>query len=351
MKIEKKSWEPFEGNDTELVEISEPGKILVQVSTFGATLIRVQVPDKDGNMGDIAFGQDRPDDYVELGGYLGAVTGRVANRISDGQFELDGATYELAKNMNGKMTLHGGIKGFNKVMWTLEKAEVESDEAIVTFSYVSPDGEESFPGTLSITTTYHVTLATIWWEFEATTDKATIINITNHSYWNLDGLEALVDDQEVKILAQTYMPGDEDNLVTGEVKLVKGTPLDLHEFKKFSDIFAEWGGVDTSFFCENTWKKLADTEAVLAAELRSPATGRTMKISTSKPIIHMYTANGMANIKTTFGGLPVQNHGAVCFETQDVPNAINLPMFARMVILRPGEKYYHKTVHEFGLAE
>ncbi len=346
MKIERTPFGAYKGKPAELFVVSDPKTgFRVDVSDFGATLVRVQVPDKTGKAGDVAFGHDSPDEYMTQEGYLGAVTGRVANRIANGAFTLDGKVYHLEKNLGGKMALHGGREGFNRKLWTLVKADAKGKEAAVAFEYTSPDGEEGYPGTLKITTTYTISPNKVGWEFIATTDKPTIINITNHSYWNLDGLDALIDDQEVRIEATYYMPGDADNLVTGEVRSLDGTKVDMREFKAFKKIFAEAGDVDNSFFSNDCWTRKAATDVVLAGQLRSPKTCRVMKVFTTEPIIHVYTGNYMAGV--TSRGRQCKKHGAVCFETQRPSNAINHPVFAKDVILRPGEKYYHKTVHEF----
>lgn len=346
MKIERKPFGTYKGAPAELFIVTDPKTgFRVDVSDFGATLVRVQVPDKNGKVGDVNFGQDSPEEYVKQGGYLGAVTGRVANRISNGTFTLDGKEYKIEKNLNGKMALHGGLEGFNKKMWTCTKADAGAKEAVITFDYTSIDGEEGYPGTLKITTTYTISPNKVGWEFSATTDKPTIINITNHAYWNLDGLDALIDDQEVKIEASFYMPGDADNLVTGEVLQLDGTKLDMRTFKTFKKLFVEYGDIDNSFFSNNYWTTRSGTDIALAGTLKSTKTGRVMKVFTSKPIIHVYTGNYFMNVVSW--GKPCNKHGAVCFETQDPSNAINNPVFAKNVILRPGEKYYHKTVHEF----
>jgi aldose 1-epimerase len=346
MKIERKPFGSYKGKPAELFIITDPKTgFRVDVSDFGATLVRVQVPDKSGKVGDVNFGHDSPDEYMTRDGYFGAVTGRVANRIANGAFTIDGTEYKVEKNLGGKMALHGGKEGFNKKMWKCSKAEAGAKEAVLVFEYTSPDGEEGYPGTLKITTTYTISPNKVGWEFAATTDKPTIINITNHAYWNLDGLDALIDDQEVKIEASFYMPGDADNLVTGEARTLDGSKLDMREFKTFKKLFAEAGDIDNSFFSNNYWTKKAATDVALAGQLRSLKTGKLMKVYTSEPIIHVYTGNYMAGVVSW--GKQCKKHGAVCFETQHPSNAINNPVFAKDVILRPGEKYYHKTVHEF----
>jgi len=336
------------GKPVELFSMTDPkSSFRVDVSDFGATLVRVQAADKNKKVEDVNFGQDSPQDYITNGGYLGAVVGRIANRISGAKFTLDGKEYKLLANLANRHSLHGGKEGFNVKIWKCTKAEANDKEATVVFEYTSADGEEGFPGTVKITTAYTVSPNKVAWEFSATTNKATIINITNHSYWNLDGLDALIDDQQVKIDASFYMPGDEDNLPTGEVRLVEETPIDMRSFKTFKQLFADHGDIDNSFFVDKHWTTKSPSEVVLAGELQSPKTGRFMKVFTSEPIIHVYTGNFLMNVKSF--GKQCKKHGAVCFETQRPPNAINNPVFAKQVILRPGEHYIHKTVHEFGI--
>jgi aldose 1-epimerase len=350
MKLERKPFGTYKGKPAELFMVTDPKTgFRVDVSDFGATLVRVQVPDKSGKAGDVNFGQDSPDDYVKHGGYLGSVTGRVANRISNGAFVIDGTTYQIAKNLNDKMALHGGLEGFNKKMWKLVKAEAKDKGATIVFEYTSVDGEEGYPGTVKVTTTYTISPNKVGWEFVATTDKPTIVNITNHAYWNLDGLDGLIDDQEVKVHASFYMPGDADNLVTGEVRSLDGSNLDMREAKKFRQLFADAGDIDNSFFSNNYCTTKAPGDVALAGELRSPKTGRVMKVFTSEPIIHVYTGNFMGGVVSW--GKQCKKHGAVCFETQQPSNAINNPVFAKSVILRPGMKYVHKTVHEFTVSK
>ncbi|MBN2149824.1 MAG: galactose mutarotase [Candidatus Lokiarchaeota archaeon] len=346
MKLERKPFGTYKGRPVELFIVTDPRTgFRVDVSDFGATLVRVQVPDKDGKVGDVTFGHDSPDEYMKQPGYLGAVTGRVANRIANGRFHLDGKEYNLPKNLNGKMTLHGGLEGFNKKQWAVAKAEARGRDATVRFEYTSPDGEEGFPGTLKVSATYTISPNKVGWGFDATADKPTIVNITNHAYWNLDGLDALIDDQDVQIEASYYMPGDADNLVTGEVLKLDGSKLDLREFKSFKQLFADCGDIDNSFFSDNYWTKGAATDAVLAGQLRSTKTGRLMRVFTSEPIVHVYTGNYLADV--TSWEKRCKKHGAVCFETQRPSNAINHPVFANSVILRPGEHYSHRTMHEF----
>ncbi|MFX0103411.1 MAG: aldose epimerase family protein [Candidatus Hodarchaeota archaeon] len=345
MKMNRRNWGSVDGEPAELfsVEDKETG-FLVEVSDYGATLVRVKVPDREGNILDVNFGLDKPELYKGHPAYFGAVVGRVTNRVENGKFNLGGKEYDVFVQEGSKHSLHGGKVGFNNKMWEYVGMRENGDETSLEFEYTSPDGEENYPGTLKIRVTYHISPMKLSWEFIATTDKTTIINITNHAYWNLEGLAGTVDEHTVVIHAEKYMPGDADNLVTGEVLPVKGTSLDTGTGKTLKEIFDTFGDVDNSFFVSNY---SADEPRRLnpAAELRSTKSGILMKISTTEQIVHLYTGNYMEGLESF--GVTCKKHSGICFETQLVSNAINLPEFARTVILKPGEKYYHKTEHVF----
>jgi aldose 1-epimerase len=328
-----------------IVSDSESG-YTVEISDYGATLIRVKTPDRDGNVEDINFGQDSPELYKKHGAYLGAMVGRVANRIRGGQFSLEGVEYQVVKNLDGKHHLHGGDIGFNYKIWNCIKTETFDNGVSLVFEYISNDGEENYPGTLTTQVEYRITPMKLSWTFTATTDKTTILNLTNHAYWNLNGLDSLIDDLEIKLSSKEAMVGDEDNMITGEIKSVSEMKLNLTDYKNFSTLFNDFGDVDNSFFVDGYKEKKTSKSVVFAANVRSLTTGRTMKVETSEPIIHLYTGNYMEGVisfeKTC------RKHSALCLETQRVPDAINIPEFRESVILKPGEKYFHKTVHYFG---
>jgi aldose 1-epimerase len=342
-----KPWGSVNGEPAELFKITDPDSgFTVEITDFGATLVRVVTPDRNGKLADINFGQDNPDLYPKVGGFFGAVTGRVANRISNARFQLDGKEYKLAVNQADLHCLHGGIKGFNVRWWKFASVEFKGNEAQLKFTYESPDGEENFPGTMNIELTYFISPMKLGWEFKAVTDKPTIVNLTNHAYWNLEGLDSLIDDHEIAFFSDYYMPGDNVNLVTGEVLKVEGTAIDLRKSRTFKEIFATFGDVDNNFFLSGYCAKKTADDLVPVAEVYNPKSGRWMKVATTEPCCQIYTGNYMAKL-TTFGK-PCQKHSGFCLETQRVPNAINLPGFRDSVILRPGQTYYHKTVHEFG---
>jgi aldose 1-epimerase len=350
MKLTTSAFGEVKGKAATLYTVTdEKTKFEVAVTDFGATLVRVKVPDKNGKIIDVHFGQNDAASFISGGGHLGAVTGRVANRIANGKFTLEGKEYTLVKNLNNKHCLHGGKEGFPFKWWTFKSSKLsdKEDTAILEFEYVSADMEEGFPGKLTNNVKYIIKPKELAWEITATTDKTTIINITNHGYWNVESLESLIDEQEVKTNCSKYMPGDADGLVTGEVKTAAPDKIDLHKPKLFKDVFKEFGDVDNSLWIDGWDKKKNSKDLLFAAELFSPKSGIAMRIETSEPIVHIYTGNFMMNVKSF--GKQCQKHQGVCFETQRPPNAINLPEFAKMVILKPGETYYHKTVHKFSI--
>jgi len=348
MKLERKSWGEYQKHPVELFTVSDPKTgFLVQITDFGATLVRVMMPDKDGHLDDINYGQNTAEEFDLNGGYLGANVGRVANRISDAKFTLEGKTYSLFVNNANKHSLHGGKVGFNRKFWSCKQATATSKDATLMFEYISPDGEEGYPGTLITTITYKISPMKLQWEYSATTDKTTIVSLTNHAYWNLDGINTLIDDLEIRVDADKYLPGDDNNLPLGEIKTVSKTSFDLRKPVRFGDIFKKLDGIDNHYYL-NQYKKDA-TKLGFAAELFSPKTGRRMTVSTNQPGVQIYTGNYFMNVKSF--GIQQQKHGAVCLETQKAPNCINMPQFGDSIVLKPGEKYIHTTLHEFSVSK
>ena len=336
----------MDNRPVELFTATDPATgFSVEVSDYGATLVRVKTPDRKGVVADINFGQDKPELFPERNAYLGAVVGRVANRIGNAKFTLDGAEYKLFVNIANKHSLHGGAVGFNYKVWDCVSAKVVDGEVRIVFQYVSPDGEEGYPGTLTTKVEYIISPQSLAWEITATTDKTTIIMITNHAYWNLAGLDTVIDDQVVQVNAVKYMPVDENGLVTGEVVDMPGTDIDMKQPKTFKAIFDTYGDIDNNFMLEGVEGKKDPRELVAIGEVYSPSTGRVMKMTTSEPCVQLYSGNFMGDVKSF--DVTCKKHSAICFETQHVPNAINMPDLAESVTLRPGDTYYHKTVHTF----
>ena len=307
----------------------------------GATLSELHVPDRQGQLADVVLGFD------DLAGYesganhhFGCTTGRYANRIKFGKFSLDGVEYQLATNI-GLHHLHGGVvRSLDKVDW---EAEQLPDALGVRFRYVSPDGEEHFPGTLTTVVTYTLTEDNaLRIDYEATTDKPTIVNLTNHSYFNLAGHgHGNVLDHELRIDADRYTVTDEHSITTGELAPVAGTPLDFRTRHRIGDHIAEWNfGYDDNFVLNGDWGTLREI-----AEAYEPQSGRILRVSTDQPGVQLYTANGLSG-QPGKEGLSYEQYGAFCLETQNFPDAPNKPSFPSPV-LRPGETYRHTCIYAF----
>jgi aldose 1-epimerase len=348
MNLTKSACGTVQGHTLEKYTITDPKSgFMVELSNLGATLVRVKTPDRSGKVEDVNFGLEDPAKYFETNGYLGALVGRVANRISNAKFTLDGKEYTLFINNANKHALHGGKVGFNLKWWELIDQKISSDEISLTFRYISKDGEEGYPGTLTTLATYLVTPTSVGWELEATTDKPTIINLTNHSYWNLGGLNSVIDSHEITVNADEFLVGDADNLATGEIKKVDQGKIDLRTPKDFATLFATFGDIDNSFILNGFKNKKWVGEVFCAAELYCKKSGRKMTVLTSEPQVQVYTGNYMEGIVSL--GVNCKKHSAVCLETQRAPNAINNPKFADTVILRPKQRYCHKTIHQFSV--
>jgi len=290
------------------------------------------------------LGFDNLDGYLRGHPYFGAIIGRYGNRIGAGKFVLDGVEYKLAVN-NGPNHLHGGIKGFDKVVWKIERAQAKGDEAILKLSYLSKDGEEGYPGNLRCTVTYTLTADDeLKMHYEATTDKATVLNLTNHSYWNLAGQgNGDILGHELMLNADRYTPVDEGLIPTGEFKSVKGTPMDFTRPMTIGSRIkqVDIGGYDHNFVLNGKGGKMK-----LCAKVYEPTSGRAMEIRTTEPGVQFYTGNFLDGTLTGKDGKVYKKHYAFCLETQHFPDSPNKPQFPS-VVLRPGGKYDTTTVHKF----
>ncbi len=340
--------EPFgktaDGQAVDVVTMTNGKGIEAKVITYGGILISLKAPDREGKPGDIVLGFDNLDGYLRGHPYFGAIIGRYGNRIGAGKFVLDGVEYKLAAN-NGPNHLHGGIKGFDKVVWKIERAQAKGDEAILKLSYLSKDGEEGYPGNLRCTVTYTLTADNeLKMRYEATTDKATVLNLTNHSYWNLAGQgNGDILGHELMLNADRYTPVDEGLIPTGELKSVKNSPMDFTKPMTMGSRIkqVDIGGYDHNFVLNGKAGKMK-----LCAKVYEPTSGRVMEIRTTEPGVQFYTGNFLDGTLTGKDGKVYKKHYAFCLETQhfpDSPNKTNFPS----VVLRPGEKYATTTVHKF----
>ncbi len=340
------------GDSVHVFTLTNGQGVELRAIDYGALVISLRTPDRDGTLGDIVLGYDSIDGYLKSTPYFGALVGRYANRIAKGQFTLDGATYRLAVN-NGPNALHGGLKGFDKVMWRAATKD-DSTGVGVVFSYTSKDGEEGYPGTVNVQVTYSLTDRdefTI--DYLATTDKATPINLTQHSYFNLAG-EGSGDvlGQVVTIDADRYTPIDTTMIPTGAIDSVAGTPLDLrhgvaigaHIDEPFPQLKYA-GGYDHNFVINRSGPGL-----VHAARVVDPKSGRTLDVATTEPGIQFYTGNFLDGTITGKGGHVYGRRNAFCLETQHFPDSPNRPAFPS-TILRPGTEYQSRTVYTFGVTK
>jgi aldose 1-epimerase len=335
-----------DGTPVELYTLTY-GKITAKVMTYGAILTELIVPDRDGKPGDVVLGFDTLEGYLAGHPYFGATVGRVANRIGGAKFSLDGKDYKLAAN-NGPNTLHGGLKAFDKVVWKAEDLSKPGGWPSVKFSYRSPDGEEGFPGNLDVSVTYSLNEANgLKIDYKATTDKATPIVLTNHSYFNLAGpASGTILDHEIMINATNYTPGDEGMIPTGVIAPVKGTPLDFTTSTKigsrFDQLKAEPIGYDHNFVIDHN----PATRIDLAATVYDPKSGRLMAVFTTEPGVQFYTGNFLDGSNKGKGGVVYKKNQAFCLETQHFPDSVHHANFPS-TILRPGQTYSQTTIYQF----
>jgi aldose 1-epimerase len=316
-----------------------------KIITYGAILTELNVPDRDGKLGDVVLGYDDLKDYLAGHPFFGATVGRVANRIAKGEFTLNGKKYKVAVN-NGPNALHGGLKGFDKVVWKAEE-ETRSDGVAVKFTYVSKDGEEGYPGTLTATVVYTLTNDNaVRLDYTAKTDKPTPVNLTNHTYFNLAGTKSgNILDHEIMINADRYTPTDETLIPTGEIKPVKDTPLDFTKPHKIGErieqIKSDPVGYDHNFVLNHEGKELG-----LAARVYESKTGRVMEMLTTEPGVQFYTGNFLDGKQTGRGGVVYKKHAGFCLEAQHFPDSVNHDKFPS-IILEPGQTYKQTTVYKF----
>ncbi|WP_442484950.1 aldose epimerase family protein [Aeoliella sp. SH292] len=332
-----------------LYTLKNKSGMTVTVTNYGAIITSIVVPDRDGKMGDVALGYDSVEGYMNAVDkpYFGAVVGRYGNRIAKGKFSIDGVEYTLPVN-NGPNSLHGGIIGFDKVVWDAKPVGDNSIE----LSYLAKDKEEGYPGNLKVKVTYTLTDKNeLICHYEATTDKTTPVNLTQHTYFNLKGEgNGTILDHELMLNAKKFTPVDETLIPTGDLKDVKGTPFDFTEAKAIGrDIEVEdeqltfGGGYDHNWVLDKGGK---DGEMTLAARVNEPTTGRVMEVFTTEPGIQFYCGNFLDGRLKGKSGQTYVNRGGLCLETQHYPDSPNQPNFPS-TLLKPGEKYDTTTVFKF----
>ncbi|MCI0490666.1 MAG: galactose mutarotase [Blastocatellia bacterium] len=346
-KIEK---QPFgktsDGQAVDLYTLTNTGGVEVKITNYGGTVVSLKVPDRNGHKADVVLGHDNLDGYMTNNPYFGSIIGRYGNRIGKGRFSLNGQEYTLAKN-NGENHLHGGIKGFDKVVWEAKEID-DKDGAGLSLNYVSKDGEEGYPGNLSVTVVYTLTDDNeLKIDYTAATDKDTVVNLTHHSYFNLAG-EGSILDHELMLEAGRFTPVDTGLIPTGELRSVKGTPMDFTQptaiGARIDDDYEQLvlgKGYDHNWALESGGGKLS-----LAARVSEPKAGRVMEVYTTEPGIQFYTGNFLDGSITGKGGQVYQRRYGFCLETQHFPDSPNKPDFPS-TLLKPGRKYMTTTVYKF----
>ena len=337
-----------DGRTADLYTLTNAHGLQARLTNYGAILVSLKVPDRDGNLADVTLGYDSLEGWLSNTSYFGSTVGRYGNRIAKGKFTLDGNTYTLAIN-NDPNHLHGGKKGFDKVLWDAKPIK-RADAAGVRFTYTSPDGEEGYPGNLRAAVTYLLTdNDELRVEFQAATDKPTIVNLVHHSYWNLTGdPNNTILDHELMLAADHFLPVDEGLIPTGELRPVKETPFDFTRPTRIGarvnadDQQLKYGnGYDHCWALRNQTGKVA-----LAATLYDPSTGRAMDILTDQPGIQFYGGNFLDGTVEGKDHIKYQFRTGLCLETQHYPDSPNKPEFPS-VVLRPGQTYTHTMIHRF----
>jgi aldose 1-epimerase len=354
--IAKKDWGEVDGKPVYLWTLRNGKGLEAEITNYGTIVVSLKVPDRQSVAADVVLGRPTVKDYVERTQYFGCTAGRCANRIAGGKFKIDGQEFTLATN-NGANHLHGGVKGFDKVVWSGEGAMTDNGPQ-VTFTYRSVDGEEGYPGNVDVKVVYTLTqMNELVVNMSATTDKATCVNLAHHSYWNLAGHDAgSVLGHMLQIPAKRYTPVDASLITTGEIAEVANTPLDFTMMKEIGKDFAKMpatkddpGGYDHNYVLDQAPKGMGGMW--LSAILHDPKSGRTMEVWSNQPGIQFYTGNFLDGIPGKNGAV-YQKNGALCLETQAFPDSINKqgkPGWPN-VVLKPGETYRHNMVHRFTAA-
>jgi aldose 1-epimerase len=339
-----------DGREVAIFTLTNTKGLRARVTEYGAILVSMEVPDRDGKLADVTHGYDTLNGWLTNTSYFGATAGRFANRIAHGRFSLDGKEYKLATNNDPAgipCHLHGGVTGFDKVLWT----GTATDKG-VELTYLSKDGEEGYPGNLTVKVSYELTDDNeLIWKAEATTDAATVINLAHHSYWNLSGNPRTpINRHQLQLAADHYLPTNAGLIPSGEIAPVAGTPMDFTKPTAIGErVEADFEALKFGGGYDHAWVLRQGDGLRLAARLKEPDSGRVMEIHTNQPAIQFYGGNFLDGAVAGKGGVKYAHRTALCLETENFPDAPNQPDFPSAV-LRPGETYSHTMVHRF-LAE
>jgi aldose 1-epimerase len=347
--IVKTDWGTADGKTVQLYTLTNANGLSMKVSSYGAIITQLRLPDRAGTMADVVLGYDTLAEYQKATPYFGATVGRIANRINKAQFKLEGKAYQLAAN-NGPHSLHGGTKGWDKVVWNAEAASTANGPEL-RFSYTSKDGEEGFPGNVNASVVYTLGNSNaLTVKMQATTDKTTIVNMAHHTYWNLGGQgSGTIRDHELTIFADQYTPSapvpNGDPIPDGSVKPVKGTPFDFTTAKPIGKDLDAVGGKPIGY--DHNWIVKGDPNALRpVARVKDPKSGRVLTLEADQPGVQFYSGKFLDGSNKGKGSTYNQYDG-FCLETQKFPNAINVPAWKDQVILKPGQTYEHTMIHRF----
>lgn len=336
-----------DGREAKIFTLVNKNGLKARVTEYGAILVSMETPDKAGKLADITHGYDTLEGWLTNTSYFGSTVGRFGNRIKDGKFSLEGKDYQLATNNDPggiPCHLHGGLKGFDKVLWSGKPVE-----GGVEFTYVSKDGEEGYPGNLTVKVTYTLNDANeLKWEASATTDAPTILNIVHHSYWNLSGDPTTsINDHVLTLNAPHYLPTDAGLIPTGEVAPVAGTPMDFTQPTAIgARVEADFEALKLGGGYDHCWVLPKGEGVRLAARVKDPETGRVMEVHSDQPAVQFYGGNFLDGTVAGKGGVQYAKRSALCLETEGFPDSPNKPSFPSPV-LRPGQTYKHVMVHKF----
>jgi aldose 1-epimerase len=340
-----------DGQEVQLFTLTNKNGIEAKITNFGGIVVSLKTPDRKGQLTDIVLGYDNLDGYVGDKAYLGALIGRYGNRIAKGQFVLNGKTYQIPLN-DSPNALHGGPNAFNKKVWTAKDISTHSTP-MLQLTYLSKDGENGFPGNLTTQVTYSLTSANeLRIDYAATTDKDTVLNLTNHSYFNLKGEgQGDILQHEVRLNANKFTPVDATLIPTGELKSVQGTPFD---FRKSTAVGARINMDDQQlkygWGYDHNWvlNGIGAGQLVIAARVHEPTTGRVLEVLTDQPGVQFYTGNHLDGTIHGKGGKVYQQRAALCLETQHYPDSPNHPAFPSTE-LKPGQRFHSTTIYKFGV--
>jgi len=335
-----------DGRQVNVYTLTNRAGVEVRIINYGGIVLSLKVPDRNGIMGDVVLGHDRLDGYAENSPYFGCLVGRFGNRIAGGKFVLNGKTYTLAAN-NGVNSLHGGVRGFDKRVWAAT-TKITSNGPALGLNYVSRDGEEGYPGTLSVTAVYTLTEDNeLALDFTAVTDKDTVVNLTHHSYFNL-ACQGHVLDHVVTLYSNQFTPVNDALIPTGELRQVQGTPFDFRTPERIGARISApdqqikyGGGYDHNWVLNKPARKLG-----LAATVEEPVSGRIMDVLTTEPGIQFYTGNALDGTLIGKGGWIYKAHRGLCLEPQHYPDSPNQPSFPT-TILKPGQTYTNTILYRF----